>query len=131
MYISKFTDYSFRCLIHLAINNERLCTVDELSKSLNISENHIKKIVHNLAKGNFINSIKGRSGGITLGSTPENINIADVLIYCKEIDAVIECYKNENSCSNLKKSCKLKKIIDNSMSEFINELKKYTLADII
>lgn len=131
MYISKFTDYTFRCLIYLAKNNERLCTVEELSKSLNISGNHTKKIVHNLAKGNFITSIKGRAGGIKLGHKPENINIADIIIHCKEIDTVIECYKDRSSCCFFKNGCKLKGIIDTSINEFINNLKKHTLADII
>lgn len=59
MYLSKFTDYSFRALIYLAINKDRLCTVEELASNLEISENHLKKIIHKLAKTDYIISIKG------------------------------------------------------------------------
>lgn len=131
MYISSFTDYAFRALMYLAINNEKLCTVEELSKALNISENHIKKIVHKLAKGGFINSIKGRAGGIKLAKNPDDINLADVIIFCDELNEVIKCFKGEKSCSYLEKGCKLKKIIDDSVNVFKNEFRKYTLKDIL
>ncbi len=131
MYISRFTDYAFRSLMYLALNNENLCTVDELSKALSISENHIKKIVHKLAKGNFINSTKGRAGGIKLARNPEDINLADVIIFCDELNDVVKCSKENNSCSYLKNGCKLKKIIDNSVIAFTNEFKRYTLKDIL
>ena len=50
MNLSKFTDYAFRSLIYRGKNQNRLCTVQELANYLNVSENHIKKIIHNLAK---------------------------------------------------------------------------------
>ena len=36
MYLSKFTDYSFRALVYLAENRDKLCTVEELAKKLEI-----------------------------------------------------------------------------------------------
>lgn len=131
MYISSFTDYAFRALMYLAINNEKLSTVEELSKALNISENHIKKIVHKLAKGGFINSIKGRTGGIKLAKNPDDINLADVIIFCDELNEVIKCFKGEVSCSYLENGCKLRKIIDDSVDVFKSEFRKYTLKDIL
>ena len=41
MYLSKFTDYSFRALVYLAENRDKLCTVEELAKKLEISEHHL------------------------------------------------------------------------------------------
>ena len=46
MYLSKFTDYSFRILIYLGNNSNKLFTVDELSNTLNLSTHHIKKIIY-------------------------------------------------------------------------------------
>lgn len=131
MYISKFTDYAFRVLVYLATNNERLCTVDEIAKNLSVSENHMKKIVHRLAKGDFIKSTKGRSGGIKLAFQPEEINLASVIIYCDEISNVMDCKKDSTICCYFVVGCKLKKIIDDAVSSFSNEFKKYTLKDLL
>ena len=48
MYLSKFTDYSFRILIYLGNNPNKLFTVDELSNTLNLSTHHIKKIIYKI-----------------------------------------------------------------------------------
>ena len=46
MYLTKFTDYSFRVLIHLANDNNKVFIVQDLSKELKISDHHLKKIIH-------------------------------------------------------------------------------------
>ena len=130
MHISKFTDYAFRSLIYLAINDDKLCKIDEMAKDLFVSENHIKKIVHKLAKGNFIKSIKGRTGGIKLAMKPEDINLSSVILYCDEISNVIDCKKNNNLCCYYS-NCKLKNIIYDATEVFKNEFEKYTLKDLI
>lgn len=50
MYLTKFTDYSFRVLIYLAKDKNKVFIVEDLSKELKISEHHLKKIIHKLAK---------------------------------------------------------------------------------
>ena len=42
MYLTKFTDYSFRVLIHLAKDKDKVFIFDDLSKELKISEHHLK-----------------------------------------------------------------------------------------
>ena len=79
MQLSKFTDYSFRALIYLAENENKLCTIDEIAKNLNISEHHLKKIINKLAKTEYIISIKGRNGGLKLGISPSLINLGSIL----------------------------------------------------
>ncbi len=66
MYVSKFTDYSYRILIYLAQNENNLITIDEISKELGISLNHTKKIIWELGKKNIVTTTKGRRGGINV-----------------------------------------------------------------
>ena len=79
MQLSKFTDYSFRALIYLADKKGSLATVEELANALQISEHHLKKIIHKLAKTNYVISIKGRGGGLKLGMDPKDINLGEIL----------------------------------------------------
>ena len=78
MQLSKFSDYSFRALIYLAKHTDQLCTVEELATALNTSEHHMKKVIHQLAKTEYITSIKGRGGGLKLSKNPSDINLGEV-----------------------------------------------------
>lgn len=131
MNLSKFTDYSFRTLIYLSNNNKALYTVEELSKNLNISENHTKKIVHALAKEGYILSTKGRSGGIKLAKSPTSINLKEVLLFCEDFSKVIECKKNSTYCTYNSERCLIKNIVNVATEKFIEEFNNYSLQDVL
>ena len=130
MQISKFSDYAFRALIYLAYNTDKLCTVDELAENLETSPHHMKKVIHKLASTDFIISLKGRTGGLRLGLSPEEINLGEVLTFTEENLNLFECFSNSN-CPMVAGGCKLKTISHAALSKFINEFSAYTLADII
>ncbi|MGL5648344.1 MAG: RrF2 family transcriptional regulator [Clostridium sp.] len=129
MQLSKFSDYSFRALMYLALSRNRICNIEEMAKDLDISEHHLKKIINRLAKTDFVTSIKGRNGGIRLGLPPEKINLGDVLDITEDNTNIVECFKDDNSCPYFCNNCKLKSIVNTARINFFNEFKKYTLAD--
>lgn len=131
MQLSKFTDYAFRALIYLAENNDRLCTVEELAEKLNASEHHIKKVIHRLAKTDYITSIKGRCGGLRLGLKPEEINLGEVLKITEDNLNIVECFNRSSGCPFMESGCKFKKIVSNSLKMFMDEFARYTLKDIL
>lgn len=131
MYLSKFTDYSFRALVYLALNRDKLCTVEELAKELNISEHHLKKIIHKLAKTDYIVSIKGRTGGLKLGLEPREINLGEVLKVTEDNLNIAECFNREDTCPFISGGCKLKGIMAKSLKSFLQEFSQYTLEDVL
>ncbi|MDS0527756.1 Rrf2 family transcriptional regulator [Clostridium sp. SHJSY1] len=130
MNLSKFSDYAFRILIYLAENQEKLCTVEELASSLGVSEHHIKKIVHHLAKTEYITSTKGRNGGLKLGMEPKDINLGKILIITEENLNVSECFSSAKHGCNYS-TCKFKSILGEALNAFIDEVSKHTLQDIL
>lgn len=131
MQLSKFTDYAFRALIYLANNREKLSTVEELAVELNASEHHIKKVIHKLAKTDYVISIKGRAGGLKLGLNPKDINLGDVLKLTEDNLNLIECFNKPDSCPFMVPGCKLKGISADALQKFIDEFSRYTLKDIL
>lgn len=131
MYLSKFTDYSFRSLIYLAKNRDKLCTVEELAKKLEISEHHLKKIIHKMAKTDLVISMKGRTGGLKLGLEPSDINLGEVIKITEDNLNIAQCFKKDNCCPYVGSGCKVKGIMRNSLDAFINEFSKYTLEDVL
>src|SRR3546814_13475035 len=85
MKLTLFTDYSIRVLLHLAARPERLCSIAEVAQAYRISQNHLMKVVNDLARSGYIDSVRGRGGGIRLGKPPADINIGVLVRHTEEI----------------------------------------------
>lgn len=125
MYVTKFTYYSLRALIYLANNRDHLCTVNELAENLKVSHHHLKKIIHKLAKTDFIITTQGRLGGVKLGLAPRDIKLSDVI-------KITESNLNiENYYEDINSSSKLKEVMQVAVDGFVNEFSKFTLANLL
>lgn len=132
MQLSKFTDYAFRALLYLAYNQDRLCTVEELSTQLMTSEHHMKKVIHKLASTKYVDSIKGRSGGLKLGMDPSEINLGEVLQFTEDNLNIFVCFQETGGgCPLAHKDCKLKGVAAVALQKFIDEYAKYSLQDVL
>lgn len=131
MQLSKFSDYSFRALIYLSKHQTELCTVEKLAQELNTSEHHMKKVIHYLAKTDYIISIKGRAGGVKLGTSPENINLGEILKITEENLNIVQCFGKPEACPLMESGCQLKVISRQALNSFVKEFSKYTLQDLL
>lgn len=131
MYISKFTDYSFRILIYLGNHPNELFTVEELSNILELSPHHIKKIIYKLSKSDIISSSKGRKGGIKLVKNPKDINLRHIFEVTEDNLNMVECFDKDSSSCKVTTGCKLKPILFHALNSFKYKLSEYTLADIL
>ena len=131
MQLSKFSDYAFRALIYLANNRDKLCTVEELARELETSPHHMKKVVHKLASFGYIDSLKGRNGGLRLGMNPGEINLGEVLKITEENMNIFDCFQDQNDCPMLKEGCRLKRIAYEAMMDFTAKFSGHTLQDLI
>ncbi|MDE1455506.1 nitric oxide-sensing transcriptional repressor NsrR, partial [Bacillus paralicheniformis] len=75
MKLTNYTDYSLRVLIFLATkNSNELVNIKDIADSYSISKNHLMKVIYELGKLGYVETIRGRNGGIRLGKAPELIN---------------------------------------------------------
>ncbi len=130
MKLTNFTDYSLRTLMYLAASQKEICTAKEISQCFDISWNHMVKVVHNLSKHGYINSKKGKGGGISLAKNAQEIVIGNVIRNTEASFDIVECFnKKENKCI-ISPACELKNILSKAYQVFLGELDKYTLFDI-
>ncbi|PKH01293.1 Rrf2 family transcriptional regulator [Psychromonas sp. MB-3u-54] len=130
MHITRYTDYSLRILIYLAINNEQLSTINEIAQSYHISKNHLMKIVQQLNVKGYLLAIRGKNGGIKLNSAPSDINIGSLVREMEDGNKLVECFGDNNHCV-IAPSCQLKNIFAEAQENFFDTLDKYTLADLV
>src|SRR6201986_4502700 len=66
MRLTDYTDYSLRVLLYLAVRPEGLATIQDISDSYGISKNHLMKVVQRLAELGWVETVRGRNGGLRL-----------------------------------------------------------------
>ncbi|KGQ69772.1 BadM/Rrf2 family transcriptional regulator [Chelonobacter oris] len=130
MKLSKFTDYNLRVLIYLALNNDRLCTIQEIATAYQISENHLMKVIHHLAKQQTILSRRGKGGGIQLARPPHEINLAQVIRNAEGDDWLVKCRDHGVVCC-IAPACKLPSIFEQALEAFYQYLSQYYLDDVL
>ncbi len=131
MKLTSYTDYSLRVLMFLAMKNENeLSNIDEISKAYNIKKNHLTKIIHELGKLGYVETIRGRNGGVRLKKKPEEINIGEVVRRTEEDFYLLDCFdERTNSCA-LSPICRFKSVLNEALRAFFEVLDHYTLRDI-
>lgn len=131
MRLTNYTDYSLRVLIYLAAeHNGKLANIKEIAETYDISKNHLMKIIYNLGKMGYIDTIRGRNGGIRLAKIPSEINIGEIVRKTEEDFNIVECFDKENNKCIISQDCTLKHILNKAMNEFLAVLDQYTLEDI-
>lgn len=130
MRLTAMTDYSMRLLIYLAQHPDRLCTIAEAAANYEISEAHLMKITHQLGLAGWIETVRGKGGGMRLARPAKDINIGAVVRTVEPDFFLVECFATGNSCT-LTGNCGLTGVIDGALRSFMQHLDGYTLADIL
>lgn len=130
MQLTRYSDYCLRVLIYLAVTEDELVTIEEISNSYDISRNHLMKVVNHLSRLNYIQSVRGKGGGISLHMSPKDINIGRLVRDTESDFAVVECFREGNQCC-ITPTCRLKGMLFEALQAFLGVLDKYTLEDAI
>lgn len=130
MHITRYTDYSLRVLIFLAAEGDRLATIQEVADSHDISKNHLMKVVHQLNKKGYIETVRGKKGGMRLNMAPEDINIGILVRETEQDLNIVECFSSKGACK-IKPVCGLKSMFEEALKAFLGVLDQYTLTDVI
>ena len=131
MQLTYYTDYSLRVLMYLAIRRDRIANIAEIAECYGISRNHLVKVVHNLARGGFIKSYRGKGGGIELARDLKEINIGEVVRYTEGPLKPVECFDIERNRCVIANVCGLADVIAEACNSFFATLDRYTLADLV
>ena len=128
MQLTRHADFSLRVLIYLSLNkSEKLVTINEISEHFDILKNHLTKVVHRLAQKGYIETIRGKNGGLRLAKNPSDIMIGDIVKAMETNMDVVDCSK---PLCPLVNHCELKSILNEAKLSFISTLNKYSLADL-
>lgn len=130
MYLNRFTDNALRCLTYLALHPGETVTVGEIARRMALSEDHLMKVVQRLARLGYVETLRGRGGGVRMIRTPESINIGRVVRETEESFRLVECFDAETNTCPIAPACKLAGALDEALRAFHAVLNRYTIADL-
>jgi Rrf2 family transcriptional regulator, nitric oxide-sensitive transcriptional repressor len=131
MHVSLFSDYTLRVLMYAALHRTRLVTIPDIAAAYGISENHLMKVVHQLARAGIVESVRGRGGGIRLARAPEEIHLGEVIRQSEGDVPIVGCLSGDPQACRITSTCRLKGILANALDEFYDALNEHTLADLV
>ena len=127
MRLTTYTDYALRTLMYLAANRDRLVTVRDIADAHAIAKNHLTKVVHQLGILGFVESLRGRKGGLRLGREPSQINIGAVVRSTEPDFYMAECFNPDKSHCMLSAACSLKDVLSSATTAYLRVLDGVTL----
>ncbi len=130
MQLTRYTDYSLRVLIYLAVHHDQLATIEEIADAYDISKAHLMKIVHQLGLAGYLETVRGRGGGLRLARPPQKIRIGEVVRHTEEM-VVVECFDPKTSHCRIQPACELRGVLKEALDAFLRTLDGYTLADLV
>ncbi|MGL6032214.1 MAG: RrF2 family transcriptional regulator [Kurthia gibsonii] len=132
MRLTLYTDYSLRVLLYLGAKKpDELSTIKDISDAYGVSKNHLMKVTHELGKMGYIETIRGRGGGIRLALQPEEINIGKLVRQTEEDFYLVDCFNPESVGCVISPVCNLKGALNKALHAYIAVLDEYHLSDFL
>lgn len=133
MRLTQWTDYTLRVLMYCAASQERaqLVTISEIAESHGISRSHLTKIVHELGARGWLETTRGRGGGMRLLKSAREICLGDVVRATETDFTMVECFDQAQNQCRLSTHCRLKSVLYQATQSYLAVLDSITLADLV
>lgn len=129
MQLTRQTDYAIRVMIFLGIQqDDRLVTISDIAYHFDISRNHLMKIVHKLGQLNYIQTLRGKYGGLRLERDPSSVNLGSLVRDFETTLDIIDCKKL--TCPVVG-ACDLKPVMQKAQEAFMAVIDEYTLQNLL
>lgn len=125
------TDYALRVLMYAAVKGEALSTIPEIVARFDISRGHLMKVVHRLGREGYLETLRGKGGGIRLARKPAQIKVGAVVRDMEEELGLLGCLQDIPGYCRIEACCVLRGALREATAAFLATLDGYTLADLI
>ena len=115
----------------LAVENDRLHTIEEISNRYKLSRNHMMKVSHTLVAGGFLTPVRGRNGGLKLAMPPEDMILGKVIRVTEDNFNLVECFDAARNKCVISDKCGLRGPLELALKAFIETLDQYTIKDLV
>lgn len=130
MRLSVQTDYALRTLMFLAAKDGHH-SIAEIARQYGISKNHLMKVAQRLAAEGFIESVRGRSGGLKLARPADALNVGMVVRTMEDTGTFVECFDPATNQCVVTPACGLRHALQDAVEAFFQYLDGFTVSDLV
>jgi len=129
--LSNTSKYALRAVIYVALHSstEKKVGSKEISSELGIPMPFLGKIMQMLTRTGILNSSKGPGGGFTMGRSPLDISLMDIIEIIDGKDSFDQCLIRTSPCSKTS-PCSLHDKIGPARRELRSILVSESIADL-
>lgn len=113
----------------LAENPDQSLNSKELARILDISREHLVKVLQRLAAGGYVQNQRGANGGVRLDKDASEILLGNVVRWLEDGQGLVECLRPDGGHCNLTPLCLLRPLLSDAAEAFYARLNTSTLAD--
>jgi Rrf2 family transcriptional regulator, nitric oxide-sensitive transcriptional repressor len=124
------TDFALRTLMFLGAS-EGHQTIEVIARHYGISRNHLMKVAQRLVAEGYVESVRGRGGGLALARPPEALNLGTIVRRFEDVSTFVECFDPATNQCVATPACGLKHILAGGVAAFMTHLDRYSVADLI
>lgn len=133
MRLTDYTDYSLRVLLYLAVRGEGLSTIQDISDAYGISKNHLMKVVQQLSELGWVETVRGRNGGLRLDERTRALTIGDIVRATESDFALVGCFPDQQGGRRdcvITPQCRVRGALEAARDAFLAELDRHTIGEI-
>jgi Rrf2 family nitric oxide-sensitive transcriptional repressor len=131
MRLTYHSDYALRLLMYVALKDGALVQIQEVADAYGISKNHLMKVVFQLGKLGFLETVRGRNGGFRLARAPQDITVGEVVRKTEQSFALVECFDPGSNGCVITGACRLRGVLRKALDAYLAVLDEHTLAGLI
>jgi Rrf2 family nitric oxide-sensitive transcriptional repressor len=117
--------------MYLPLKDDGLATLADIAKTYGISKNHLTKIAYELDVAGYVETVRGRRGGLRLAKPTDKIGLGDIVRLTEPDLALVPCFKPGDASCVIVKCCALKTVLNKARSAFVDVIDGYRLSDLV
>ncbi len=130
MRLTRQTNYAIRIMMYCAANQGSLSQIPEIANAYHLSEAFLFKILRPITQHGFVESVRGRKGGIRLARPASSIKLSEVVKITEDSFAMADCFEANGTDCPLVDQCGLSSALNEALDAFFAVLAKYTIDDL-
>jgi len=116
--------------MYLALKDDGLATIAEVAESYSISRTHLMKVAYQLGVAGYVETVRGRSGGLRLAKPAAAIGLGEIVRRTEPDMALVPCFKPVDAKCAIRQCCVLQNALNKARLAFMDVLDDYNLHDL-